>query len=225
MALLLVIAGWLTIGVAAVAILRHRGHDTFAWSVIFLFMGPLAIPLAVSADRNRPSEPARPTVGELDVLVAHDGTEEAGAALDLALRLLGRPDDQPHPGCRHRPRSGHHRARARGRSGRPKPGSRRWFLRWRRPPAHRSTPWCCSASRPRPSGTSPPPTATSSSSGPVGWPAVRSASPPAARPGNPRPDPRSRSSSGHRRDVDHPAADHHSRPPTERRHRCSPPRR
>ncbi len=89
MALLLVIAGWLTIGVAAVAILRHRGHDTFAWSVIFLFMGPLAIPLAVSADRNRPSEPARPTVGELDVLVAHDGTEEAGAALDLALRLLG----------------------------------------------------------------------------------------------------------------------------------------
>lgn len=90
MALLLIAAGWFATGVAAVAILRHRGHDTFAWSVIFVFLGPLAIPLAVSADRHRPSEPDRSTgSGRLDVLVAHDGSEEAAAALDAALSLLG----------------------------------------------------------------------------------------------------------------------------------------
>lgn len=84
-----ILAGWLAVGVVAVAIMRRRGHDTFAWAVPFLFLGPLAIPVAISADRHRPVEPPRPLPpGGLDLLVAHDGTEDARAALDAALTFL-----------------------------------------------------------------------------------------------------------------------------------------
>lgn len=84
------IVGWVVIGAVAVAVMRHRGHDWFAWAVPFLFLGPLAIPLAVSADRHRPTDPARPLPpGGLDVLVCHDGSPDADGALDTALELLG----------------------------------------------------------------------------------------------------------------------------------------
>lgn len=83
-------AGWLAVGLVAVAVMRHRGHDTFAWAVLFLFLGPLALPLAVSSDRHPPPQPDAPTHdGRLDVLVAHDGSTEAAAALRAALDLLG----------------------------------------------------------------------------------------------------------------------------------------
>ncbi|MGH9189543.1 MAG: universal stress protein [Acidimicrobiales bacterium] len=87
---LAIAAGWLAIGAVAVAVMRRRGHDTFAWAVPFLFLGPLALPVAVSADRHRPTEPPRPLPpGRLDLLVSHDGTPDAQAALDVALALLG----------------------------------------------------------------------------------------------------------------------------------------
>lgn len=90
MLLLLLAAGWFTIGALAVTAMRRRGHDTFAWAVLFAFLGPLAIPLAVSSDRHRPPEPDTPHHdGSLDVLVAHDGSREATAALDAAMDLLG----------------------------------------------------------------------------------------------------------------------------------------
>ncbi|HEX7167167.1 MAG TPA: universal stress protein [Acidimicrobiales bacterium] len=85
-----ILGGWLAIGVVAVAVMRRRGHDTFAWAVPFLFLGPLAVPLAITADRHRPVEPPRPLPpGGLDLLVAHDGTADSQAALDAALGMLG----------------------------------------------------------------------------------------------------------------------------------------
>lgn len=87
---LAILGGWLAIGVVAVVVMRRRGHDTFAWAVPFLFLGPLALPLAITADRHRPVEPPRPLPpGALDLLVAHDGTTDSQAALDAALTLLG----------------------------------------------------------------------------------------------------------------------------------------
>jgi nucleotide-binding universal stress UspA family protein len=82
---------WVSFGAVAVLILRRRGHDPFGWAIAFLVLGPLAVPLAVSADRQAPPDP--PTTahgGPLDVLVAHDGSPQASAALDTALALMGR---------------------------------------------------------------------------------------------------------------------------------------
>lgn len=90
MAFLAIAAGWLAIGLVAVAVMRHRGHDTFAWAVLFLFLGPLALPLAASSDRHPPPQPSAPIhEGRLDVLAAHNGSAEAAAALRAALDLLG----------------------------------------------------------------------------------------------------------------------------------------
>lgn len=86
----LVVAAWLGTGAVAVAILHRRGHDTFAWAWLFLVLGPLTLPIAISADRHRPPEPAAPSHdGALDALVVHDGSTGADAALDAALSLLG----------------------------------------------------------------------------------------------------------------------------------------
>jgi nucleotide-binding universal stress UspA family protein len=89
--LFLVIAvGWFATGAIAVAVLRHRGHDAFAWAVVFLFMGPVALPAALSADRHRPPEPGASThEGRFDVLVAHDGSADAAASAEAALDLVG----------------------------------------------------------------------------------------------------------------------------------------
>jgi MFS family permease len=87
----LVVIAWLAAGAVAVAIMHRRGHDTFAWAWVFLALGPLAVPLAISADRHRPPQPAAPSHdGVLDALVVHDGSTEAEAALQATLILLGR---------------------------------------------------------------------------------------------------------------------------------------
>lgn len=89
--IIVAVAAWLTTGAIAVAIMHRRGHDTFAWAWLFLFWGPLTLPLAISADRHRPPEPdAPPHEGALDVLVAHDGTPDASRALGTVLDLLGK---------------------------------------------------------------------------------------------------------------------------------------
>ena len=90
MVLLVLIVAWLVFGTLAVTIMRSRGHDAFNWAVLFLFLGPLALPVALSTDRHRPPDPAASAHdGELDVLVAHDGSDEAAAAMEAALELLG----------------------------------------------------------------------------------------------------------------------------------------
>ena len=87
---LTIAVGWVATGAGAVAIMRRRGHDTFSWALLFLFLGPIALPLAISSDRHRPAEPPRPLPpGGLDVLVSHDGTPDAQAALAAAMTLLG----------------------------------------------------------------------------------------------------------------------------------------
>ena len=57
---LAIAAGWVATGAVAVALMRRRGHDAFSWAVLFLFLGPIAVPLAISSDRHRPAEPPRP---------------------------------------------------------------------------------------------------------------------------------------------------------------------
>lgn len=90
MLFLVIAASWLTLGLVAVAVMRHRGHDTFAWAIVFVFLGPLAIPLAVSSDRHPTPQPiAASRDCSLELLGAHDGSAEAAAALDAAFKLLG----------------------------------------------------------------------------------------------------------------------------------------
>lgn len=87
---LVLVAGWAAIGAVAVVLMHRRGHDMFAWGLLFLLLGPIAVPLAISSDRHRPTEPPRPLPpGGLDLLVSHDGTADAQAALEAALALLG----------------------------------------------------------------------------------------------------------------------------------------
>jgi nucleotide-binding universal stress UspA family protein len=81
---------WFAVGAVAVPMMHRRGHDTFVWAIVFVVLGPLAVPLAVSAERHPPPEASGPIhEGRLDVLVAHDGSPEAWAALDAALALVG----------------------------------------------------------------------------------------------------------------------------------------
>ena len=54
------VVAWLAVGALSVAVMRRRGHDAFAWAIPFLFLGPFALPVAISTDRHRPIEPARP---------------------------------------------------------------------------------------------------------------------------------------------------------------------
>lgn len=86
----LVLVVWLAIGAGAVLIMRRKGHDAFSWTILFLFLGPLAVPLAVSAHRHPPHDTTRRAHrGALDVLVAHDGSPAASTALTSALELFG----------------------------------------------------------------------------------------------------------------------------------------
>ena len=89
MSLALVVVAWLVVGALCVVLLRRKGHDAFTWSILFLFLGPLAVPLAATAGRTVPPEPDGPRRdGRLDVLVAHDGSRDASAALDAAVAML-----------------------------------------------------------------------------------------------------------------------------------------
>lgn len=81
---------WVALGAIAVTLMRRRGHDTFSWAILFLVLGPIAVPIAISSERHHPAEPPRPLPpGELDLLVFYDGTPDAHAALTAALGLVG----------------------------------------------------------------------------------------------------------------------------------------
>ncbi|MGH9009836.1 MAG: hypothetical protein ACRDYF_08335, partial [Acidimicrobiia bacterium] len=85
-------AVWFAAALTAAATMRRRGHDGFAWAVLFAVLGPLAVPLAVSAERHRPPEPSPGEhPGPLDVLVAVDpaaGTE-ATTAIERLVAVAG----------------------------------------------------------------------------------------------------------------------------------------
>jgi nucleotide-binding universal stress UspA family protein len=85
----LAIACWVAFGAVATVVMRRRGHDTFTWALLFLFLGPLGFAVA-SGRAARPPLPvsASPRPGLLDVLVADDGSPNAEEALDAALAVL-----------------------------------------------------------------------------------------------------------------------------------------
>jgi nucleotide-binding universal stress UspA family protein len=88
--LFIVAAAWVAFGAGAAAVMHRRGHDMFPWALAFLALGPLALPLAVSAERHHPPLPECPDHdGGLDVLVGQDGSADAAAALEAALTFLG----------------------------------------------------------------------------------------------------------------------------------------
>lgn len=85
-----VVAIWLAVGAGAALLMHRKGHDMFSWSILFTVLGPLAVPLAVSAHRHPPREtPGRSHQGALDVLVGHDGSPAADRALLSAVDLFG----------------------------------------------------------------------------------------------------------------------------------------
>jgi nucleotide-binding universal stress UspA family protein len=85
---------WIGVGLLLALLMGRRGHDPFAWWLLGTTLGPLALPLAISAERHRedrvwPVRAGRPGQGPVDVLVGLDGSAEAAAALATVLDLLG----------------------------------------------------------------------------------------------------------------------------------------
>jgi nucleotide-binding universal stress UspA family protein len=87
-------ATWVGIGLLLALIMGRHGHDPFAWWLLGTLLGPLALPLAVSAEHRRGERAwlvrgGRPGRGPVDVLVGLDDSGEAAAALATVLDLLG----------------------------------------------------------------------------------------------------------------------------------------
>jgi nucleotide-binding universal stress UspA family protein len=94
-ALLVIGVVWLLIGAVTGLVMGRLGHDLFAWLLVGVMLGPLALPLAVAAARHPAlARPRRllasvPGAGRVSVLVGIDGSTQAAAAMDAALDLLG----------------------------------------------------------------------------------------------------------------------------------------
>lgn len=50
-----IVAVWLVVGAGAALLMHRKGHDMFSWSILFIALGPLAVPLAISAHRHPPA--------------------------------------------------------------------------------------------------------------------------------------------------------------------------
>jgi nucleotide-binding universal stress UspA family protein len=88
-------ATWATIGAVLSILMGRRGHDAYAWLLLGMFLGPIALILAAyvegSPHRQEPDILALPARGSgpVDVLVGFDGSAESRAAADCAVDLLG----------------------------------------------------------------------------------------------------------------------------------------
>lgn len=93
-ALLMVAAIWLSTGLLFGLAMGRHGYDPFAWWLLGTVLGPLVIPIALSAV-HRPQEAPRvvkegvAATGPVDLLVGVDGSPQAAAALTAALDLVG----------------------------------------------------------------------------------------------------------------------------------------
>jgi nucleotide-binding universal stress UspA family protein len=93
-ALLMVAAICLSTGLLFGLAMGRYGYDPFAWWLLGTVLGPLAIPIALSAV-HRPQETPRvvkegvAAAGPVDLLVGVDGSPQAAAALTVALELVG----------------------------------------------------------------------------------------------------------------------------------------
>ena len=86
---------WGLLGVSTALVMGRRGHEPFMWLVLAIVLGPLVLPLAVSAlHHDRPGLLRRlstgsPGSGRVDVLVGIDGSEAALDALRSVIAILG----------------------------------------------------------------------------------------------------------------------------------------
>lgn len=94
---LIITALWVVIGVTASLVMGRRGHSSFTWLLLGAVLGPLVIPIgmsAVRAESRHPRAQARLMAegeqgpGTVDVLVGIDGSMQSAAALRAALDLL-----------------------------------------------------------------------------------------------------------------------------------------
>jgi nucleotide-binding universal stress UspA family protein len=93
-ALLAVAAIWLSTGLLLGLAMGRHGYDPFAWWLLGTVLGPLAIPVALSAahwpqDTPRVVQEGVAAAGPVDLLVGIDGSPQAAAALLAALELVG----------------------------------------------------------------------------------------------------------------------------------------
>jgi nucleotide-binding universal stress UspA family protein len=94
-ALVVLALPWALIGVVAAVVMGRRGHAVYPWVVLGVVLGPLVIPLTISAVRREQSA-SEPTIvradlrsPELAVLAGVDGSEDATGALVTAIALFG----------------------------------------------------------------------------------------------------------------------------------------
>jgi nucleotide-binding universal stress UspA family protein len=92
-ALLVIVAVWLALGLAAALAMGRRGHDPFTWLLVGALLGPIGAVLAVLRLRDsgtvRRLDAGLPGDGPVDVLVGLDGSAAARGALSAVLELLG----------------------------------------------------------------------------------------------------------------------------------------
>jgi nucleotide-binding universal stress UspA family protein len=95
------IPAYILLGLALEAIalgfvMRRRGFDGYVWTLLGLFLGPIAVVIALTHAVRSPQRPV--TVlrkgtgvgsGALDVLVGYDGSPEAAAAVARVRQLFG----------------------------------------------------------------------------------------------------------------------------------------
>lgn len=93
---ILIVGGWVAIGLTLSLVMGRRGHDAFAWLVLGTVFGPLAVALAIDARRHRYEDGVGRVLrrgtrmaGTIDVLVGSDGSPESYAAMNGVKKLFG----------------------------------------------------------------------------------------------------------------------------------------
>ena len=97
------------IGFVLAMVMGRLGHSPFAWGLLGLVLGPIALLLALVEVRSerpwwtRLVASGDPGSGPVDVLVGIDGSPESAAATTAALELLGDRVGRLTPGGGNRP--------------------------------------------------------------------------------------------------------------------------
>lgn len=93
--LLLLMVTFLCIGFVLAVVMGRLGHSAFAWGLLGLVLGPIALVVALLSVRNGHPSWSRlvaggyPGSGPVDVLIGIDGSRDSAAAATAALDLLG----------------------------------------------------------------------------------------------------------------------------------------